>query len=274
MVTETRQDQIPVSPAPEAAGAPTPAVETEAGNGVGTPAPPVAAPQKEEPIVSTPPPPATTPSNAWSETDDRALMLFITDAKSTRSKPDDADLLSDEDEPIWQEISVRFPGRTAINCLQRYARMKLSQAKAEAVAAKAELAQIRAKENNLTPGAAAGESADAAMAGTTAAESGGDAARAVLKRGATDPGEEPDSKKAKAEETVWTDEEIKMLREMVSQFPNCKYIFSSQGFICIVFQCGKRDIFSQIPLFAVPSQHFSNSKMERYCCDFCQQNSL
>mmetsp|Transcript_29627 Transcript_29627/g.45269 ORF Transcript_29627/g.45269 Transcript_29627/m.45269 type:complete len:728 (-) Transcript_29627:230-2413(-) len=204
--------------------------------------------------------------SAWTDTDERALMLFITDAKNSKAKAAgveaasstdaatgngtdtnadkvtdeaDLDLLSDGDVAAWEEISFRFPGRTAINCLQRYTRIQLSQAKAEAVAARAETAQARAREilavsENSTGGSTGIAGAGAGVEAGAGAAAGGIPPMPAL-GGSGHPalgvkrpvdgdigvnGEGPDAKKVRSEVTLWTEEETKMLREMVSQFPN------------------------------------------------------
>lgn len=71
-------------------------------------------------------PPTNLPSlsnHEWSSTDEQALLLFVDDAKTQIGS--DSDLLSDEHEEVWNSIATRFPHKTPLNCVQRYAKILL-----------------------------------------------------------------------------------------------------------------------------------------------------
>ena len=134
---------------------------------------------------------------SWTETDDRALMLFIQDAK--KSKTDDSDLLDDTDEEVCVDIAERFPGKSATNCIMRYARMKIREMESQIMNNSA----VAGVSNNTTLPPGDGQ-----------------------KRSAEDDGNSADGKKNKVSEeslALWTDEETNMLREIVSQYPNSEY---------------------------------------------------
>lgn len=59
----------------------------------------------------------------WSSTDEQALLLFVDDAKSRIDS--DSDLFCDEHEDVWISIATRFPDKTPLNCIQRYAKILL-----------------------------------------------------------------------------------------------------------------------------------------------------
>jgi hypothetical protein len=62
-------------------------------------------------------------NNEWSSTDEQALLLFVHDAKTQIGS--DSDLLSDEHDEVWNSIATRFPHKTPLNCVQRYAKILL-----------------------------------------------------------------------------------------------------------------------------------------------------
>jgi type IV secretory pathway VirB10-like protein len=140
---------------------------------------------------------------SWSDTDNRALVLFIQDAKKSRSS--DSDLLDDADEAFWIDIAERFPGKSAINCIQRYARMKITE-----------------MQNQIANDASI---ADSSLTVAEALPTG-----EGQKRSAGDDGNSASTKKTKVTEealALWTDEETNMLREIVSQYPNSEFVVNS-----------------------------------------------
>jgi len=142
-------------------------------------------------------------------------MLFVQDAK--KSKSADSDLLDDCDEDIWEEISERFPGKSAINCLQRYSRMKISESN-------------QGKTSN-TSDEEGGDLNHTTSSSTMLGHSGSD----NQKRSASDDSIQEDAKRAKVSDeplTLWTEEETNMLREMVTQFPNSEYYQMSELTSC------------------------------------------
>ena len=165
----------------------------------------------------------------WTAAEERALMAAVEHAKIDKSP--DADLLDDADSPVWDEIATKLPEKTALNCLQRYTRLKL-----------------REMQNMYLGTAVPGEAA---------------AAPEAQKRPAEDT-DTPDAKRAKVEgegssssTQDWLDEDTEMLREMVTQFPNSELIFD--------FRCGVLCIYvsSRLTQFYVFHQHCcSHSKVE------------
>ncbi len=139
-------------------------------------------------------PPLGEKSNSWMGTDDSALTLFIQEAK--KAKGVDSDLLDDDDEDVWTDIAERLPGKSAVNCIMRYARLKLEELESQITSRSAGNAA-------LLPSSGHKRSADISDASS-------------------------DSKKAKLEETLalWTDEETNMLREIVGQYPNSELVSS------------------------------------------------
>ena len=182
------------------------------------------------PSLPVPAPPADDGKSVWTETDDRALMLFAQDAKKSRSP--DTDLFDDSDEDVWVDIAERFPGKSAINCLQRYARMSITELQEQVTSGTVA---------NGVPSLTAGQKRDAEDLSLTG----------------------PDGKKAKVTEeanALWTDEETTMLKEMVTQFPNSEYDTSSDEFIYILnHTCST--IFISILIFLC-SSNGSDTKME------------
>jgi hypothetical protein len=149
----------------------------------------------------------------WSEADDSALLLFIEDAKKAKQTDSDAeldaDLLDDVHAAAWDDIAARFSDKTAINCLQRYARMKLREMQNMYL-------------GTAAPGDAAMDTSDGAATGDADAA----ATSEELKRPA-EKGTGPDAKRVKVTDeslAQWTEEETEMLREMVTQFPNSKFM--------------------------------------------------
>jgi len=140
---------------------------------------------------------------SWTETDENALLLFVENEK--KDKDTDTDLLDDEHAGTWDDIATRFPEKNAINCLQRYAKMKLRDMQNMYL-------------GTVTPGDIVTAAATTATATTTTTASEGQ------KRPAEE-GASPDAKRAKiTDESLgqWTDEETEMLKEMVTQYPNSK----------------------------------------------------
>lgn len=141
----------------------------------------------------------------WTAAEERALMSAVEDAKIDKSP--DADLLDDADSGAWDEIAVKLPEKTALNCLQRYARLKL-----------------REMQNMYLGTPVPGEAS---------------AAPEAQKRPAEDT-DTPDAKRAKVEgegssssTQDWTDEETEMLREMVTQFPNSELMYDFVAVFCV-----------------------------------------
>lgn len=141
---------------------------------------------------------STPSSSSWSETDETALMLFVHDAAKGQSI--DTDPLEDENEHLWSEISERFPGKTAINCLQRYAKLRLR-----------ELQNMR---SGMTVTDAAGMNSS-----SSAASDGGN-------KRANDEIMIPEAKRVKVEGDVlsWTEDEVNLLRNAVSQYVNSEFV--------------------------------------------------
>jgi len=133
----------------------------------------------------------------WTATEERELMVAVEHAKIAKSP--DADLLDDADSQVWDEIAAKLPEKTALNCLQRYTRLKL-----------------REMQNMYLGTPVPGEAASVPV---------------LLKRTAENT-DMPDAKRAKVEgegssssTQDWTEEETEMLREMVTQFPNSELVY-------------------------------------------------
>jgi hypothetical protein len=143
----------------------------------------------------------TPSSSSWSETDDTALMLFVQDAIKGQQITTTTDPLEDTNEHLWSEISERFPGKTAINCLQRYAKIKLR-----------ELQNMRSDMITDSVSSSVG--------------SGGN------RRAAEDERISPDTKRARMNEDdllFWSEDEVNILRTAVSQYVNSECLFCVFG---------------------------------------------
>lgn len=141
------------------------------------------------------------PNHEWSPTDERALLLFVDDAKN-QIRPN-SDLLSDENEELWVKIATRFPQKTPINCVQRYAKILLRQ------------------ENERSLGQYQQRSSDSASGvKRTTAELSSHESNQQKKPRARNLGEEthnpagnPDSSD---DDVQWTEDEVLKLRSMMS----------------------------------------------------------
>lgn len=154
------------------------------------------APAEEDLPHHEPPPPIPPPNSSWTETDDTALLLFVHDA-TKGNQPNAADPLEGAHENLWSEISERFPGKSAIHCLQRYAKIRL-----------------RELQNLISE-----DQGNANHDGVHSVAGGA----AVGRRRSDDDSDEPDGKRVKLSEddaSSWTEEDATKLRNIVSQYPN------------------------------------------------------
>lgn len=124
---------------------------------------------------------AAAASSSWTSNDESALMAYVNEV--LKSKDAGADLLDDDCASCWDEIAEKFPSKTAIHCLQRYAKLKIMEI---------------ADPSKKRPAA---EVADATE--DTSVK------KMKVTMGLDDDG--------------WTDEEVANLKLLVSQYPNSKY---------------------------------------------------
>lgn len=68
---------------------------------------------------------AAATSSSWTSNDESALMMYVNEV--LKSKDAGADLLDDDCASCWDEIAEKFPSKTAIHCLQRYAKLKIME---------------------------------------------------------------------------------------------------------------------------------------------------
>mmetsp|Transcript_14285 Transcript_14285/g.26789 ORF Transcript_14285/g.26789 Transcript_14285/m.26789 type:complete len:532 (-) Transcript_14285:133-1728(-) len=149
---------------------------------------------------------ATPIASSWSEADDSTLLTFINEATSTEKEDQTiTDPLDDTNEHLWSEISEKIPGKTAIQCLQRYAKIQLRELQ------------------NMTSGMKSDERMNNGDGGFSSFVAKGRLGGNGNRREEDEEQISPDAKRAKLSEDnllFWTDEELNTLRVAVSQYVN------------------------------------------------------
>jgi hypothetical protein len=143
------------------------------------------------------------PASSWTETDDTALLLFVQDASKGNAIMQNVDPLEDANEHLWSEIAERFPSKSAINCLQRYAKLRLQELQNKS---------MRSETATETAGI---YSVTAAMNGKRRCEEEEDEEDADT--------ETKRSRVLEEDLLSWSEEEVNTLRNVVSQYVNSKF---------------------------------------------------